>query len=77
MQTDKNLEDVHDDFGLGKAEADTIFDFELFGQHFTSVEFDEVIELTIDDGELVGDELFKHEDIFVFVNVVESVDVWT
>ena len=49
MQTDKNLEDVHDDFGLGKAEADTIFDFELFGQHFTSVEFDEVIELTIDD----------------------------
>ena len=75
MQTDKNLEDVHDDFGLGKAESDTIFDFELFGQHFTSVEFDEVIELTIDDGELVGDELFKHEDIFVFVNVVESVDV--
>ena len=77
MQTDENLKDVHDDLGLGKAEADTVFNFELFCQHFASVKFNEIVELSVDDGELIGYKLFEHEDIFVFMDVVESVDVGT
>ena len=77
VQTDQNLKDVHNDFRLGEAEPDTVFNFEFFGQHFASVKFDEVVEFAVDDGELVGDELFEHEDVFVFVDVVESVDVGT
>ena len=41
------------------------------------MEFDQIVELAVDDRELVGDELLKHEGIFVLVDVVQSVHVGT
>jgi len=34
------------------------------------MQLNQIIELAIDDGELISDELLKHEGIFVFVDVV-------
>jgi len=61
---------VHNDLWLGVAESDTVFDLEIFCQHFAPMQLNQIIELAIDDGELISDELLKHEGIFVFVDVV-------
>jgi hypothetical protein len=39
------------------------------------MEFDKIVELPIYYFELVGNELLEHEDILIFVNVVQSVYV--
>ena len=35
----------------------------------------QITEFLVDDIELFSDEFFKHEDVFVFINVVESIDI--
>jgi hypothetical protein len=37
----------------------------------------EIAEFLVDNIELFSDEFFKHEDIFVFVNVVQTIDIGT
>lgn len=39
------------------------------------MQFDQIVELAVDNRELVGDELLEHENVLVLVNVVESVDI--
>ena len=54
MKTDQNLENVHDDFGLGKAETNAIFNFQFFSQHLASVELDQIKKFSVDDGKFIG-----------------------
>jgi hypothetical protein len=68
---------VHNDLRLGVAKTNTILDLKVLGQHLASVEFDQIVELAVDDRELVGDELLKHKGIFVLVDVVQSVHIGT
>lgn len=75
MQGDENFDDHEHDLAQCVDEPDAIFDFEFFSEHFGAMESDKIGELFVDDLELVSDKLFKHEDIFVFVDVVKSVDI--
>jgi hypothetical protein len=39
------------------------------------MQFDKIVKLSVDDGKLLSDELLEHEDVFVFVDIVQSVHV--
>lgn len=41
------------------------------------MQLDEVQQLSVDDGELLADELFEEEDVSILVDVVEPVDIGT
>jgi hypothetical protein len=77
MQCDKNLDDHQDDFGQRIDKADTILDLQILSQHLRSMQLDKVFELNVDDSKLLSDELLEHKNVFIFVDVVETVDVRT
>lgn len=77
MQGDEDLDDQQDDLGLGEDKPNAVFDLQVLGQHLAPVQLDEVQQLSVDDGELLSDELFEEEDVSVLVDVVEPVDVGT
>lgn len=39
------------------------------------MQFDEIVKLSVDDGELLSNELLEHENVFVFVDIVQSVHI--
>lgn len=77
MQGDEDLDDQQDDLRLRKDKPNAVFDLQVLGQHLAPVQLDEVQQFSVDDGELLADELFEEEDVPVLVDVVEPVDVGT
>ena len=49
METDQNLEDVHNNFRFCETKTNSILDLELFCQHLTSVKFDKIIKFSVDN----------------------------
>lgn len=75
VERDEDLDYHEHDLAESISEPDTVFYFELFSEHFRSVKSSQVTEFLVDDIELFSDEFFKHEDVLILINVVESIHI--
>ncbi len=75
LNSDEDLQDHLDDFTHSELEPNAVGDGNIIVDILVAVEQDQILQLVVYDLELLADELFEEEDVSVFVDVEETVDV--
>lgn len=75
MERDQDLNDHEHYFTQRVDKPDSVFDFQVFSQHLRLVQINEIFKFTVDVFELVSDEFLKHKNVFVLVNVIQTIDI--